>query len=130
MNPLQKQVAGDHYRHMVIQPIQFAMANQWDACASLALKYIVRHLDKAGAVDIDKAIHCCELRMPFVKDLPKPSIRIKVLDFIAKNRLQERFDSRVCLALHELYDWVHMETGPDELIGYLKSYRKDMDNVA
>lgn len=60
-NAWDKQVGGDHYKQYAIQPAQFALANGLDYAQSNAIKYIVRHKDKNGAQDLDKAIHYVEL---------------------------------------------------------------------
>ena len=56
-----KQVGGDHYKQYAIQPAQFALANGLDYAQSNAIKYIVRHKDKNGVQDLDKAVHYIEL---------------------------------------------------------------------
>lgn len=60
-NAWDKQVGGDHYKQYAIQPAQFALANNLDYAQSNAIKYIVRHKDKNGVQDLDKAIHYVEL---------------------------------------------------------------------
>ena len=60
-NAWDKQVGGDHYKRYAIQPAQFALANGLDYAQSNAIKYIVRHADKNGVQDLDKAIHYVEL---------------------------------------------------------------------
>lgn len=59
---LSQQVAGDHYTKLKIHPMEFSMANNWDACAHTILKYVTRHTDKNGRQDLEKALHCVELR--------------------------------------------------------------------
>ena len=59
---LGRQVSGNHYKGYRIQPVEFAMANRWDFCASSALKYLLRHGDKNGRPDLEKALHFIELR--------------------------------------------------------------------
>lgn len=61
-NPLDVQIAGDHYKQLPIQPIEFAMANHYDACATNILKYVSRHRGKGGRQDIEKALHYVALR--------------------------------------------------------------------
>lgn len=68
--PLATQVGGDHYSKLVIQPIEFSMANRWDACAHSILKYVTRHRSKNGATDIEKAIHFLDLREELVERQP------------------------------------------------------------
>lgn len=58
---LSSQVGGNHYKGMVIQPIEFCQKNRLGYAESLAIKYICRHGSKNGAQDIDKAIHCLQL---------------------------------------------------------------------
>lgn len=60
-NAWDKQVGGNHYKRYAIQPAQFALANGLDYAQSNAIKYIVRHKDKNGVQDLDKAIHYVEL---------------------------------------------------------------------
>ena len=60
-DPLERQVGGDHYRSMAIQPVEFIAANGLDFLAGSAIKYLCRHRAKGGRQDIEKAIHYCEL---------------------------------------------------------------------
>lgn len=60
-NALGKQVGGNHYKQMAIQPIEFCHRNKLGVCESKAIKYITRHKFKNGKVDIEKAIHVLEL---------------------------------------------------------------------
>lgn len=67
-NPLDQQVGGNHYKGFVIQPIEFAMANNLDACQTNVIKYTVRNKGglQAQLEDCDKAIHYLELRKSFL----------------------------------------------------------------
>lgn len=65
MSAKDKQVAGDHYRAMKIQPIEYCVANNLGPCESLAIRYISRHGKKNGRQDVEKAIHCLELLLEF-----------------------------------------------------------------
>lgn len=69
-NPLATQVGGNHYSKLSIQPIEFSMANRWDACAHSILKYVTRHRSKNGAADIEKAVHFLDLREELVERQP------------------------------------------------------------
>jgi len=57
MKAYDKQVGGSHYKKMKIQPMQYSMANELDACQHTAIKYITRHEDKAGKKDLYKSLH-------------------------------------------------------------------------
>ena len=58
---LNKQVDGDHYKGMKIQPAHFINENQLLFAEGNAIKYICRHSTKGGVEDIDKAIHYLEM---------------------------------------------------------------------
>jgi len=60
-NALKNQVDGSHYKDMAIQPIEYCQKNKLRACESAVIKYVSRHQDKNGRVDIEKAIHCLQL---------------------------------------------------------------------
>ena len=55
------QVGGDHYKSLKIQPMEYSMANNLNACQHTAIKYITRYKNKGGKQDIEKAIHTLEL---------------------------------------------------------------------
>lgn len=59
--PSQKQVGGDHYKDMRIQPTTFIEQNKLSWCEGNAVKYICRHRAKGSEKDILKAIHYLEL---------------------------------------------------------------------
>ena len=56
-----KQVAGNHYRSMAMQPIEFILANNLGFCEGSALKYICRYKNKGGIEDLEKAKHYIEM---------------------------------------------------------------------
>lgn len=61
MNALSKQVGGDHYKKLAIQPIEYCHKNKMGPLESAVVKYITRYKDKNGKTDLEKAIHCIEL---------------------------------------------------------------------
>lgn len=56
-----KQVGGNHYKDMPIQPAKFALENKLDYCQANAIKYICRHEHKNGKEDLEKAKHYIDL---------------------------------------------------------------------
>ena len=64
-NALTRQVSGNHYSKMKIQPMEFSMANKLDACQHTVIKYVCRFRDKNGIEDLRKAKHCLELLAQF-----------------------------------------------------------------
>ena len=58
---LDKQVNGDHYKKMKIQPAEFINENGLLFAEGNAIKYICRHSAKGKEEDIKKAIHYLEM---------------------------------------------------------------------
>ena len=65
--PSEKQVAGNHYKKLKIQPMKYNLANNLNYAQANAIKYITRYKDKNGIEDLEKAIHCLELLISFEK---------------------------------------------------------------
>lgn len=61
MNALDIQVAGDHYKAMPIQPVEFIYANNIPYCEANAIKYLCRWRKKGGIADLEKAKHYIDL---------------------------------------------------------------------
>ena len=58
---LEKQVGGNHYSKMKIQPAEFINENKLLFAEGNAIKYICRHSSKGKEKDIEKAIHYLEM---------------------------------------------------------------------
>lgn len=98
---LEIQHGGSHYKDKAIQPIQLGMANNYDPCIFSAIKYVTRHADKAGKLDLNKALHFCQLRLETGKDYPPPPCRntIPIHDYIVANAVPE-LEAAVLVNLH------------------------------
>ncbi|QZI89535.1 hypothetical protein SIPHO076v1_p0002 [Vibrio phage PS34B.1] len=57
----ERQIGGDHYKSLKIQPIEYIDANNLPYLEGNVVKYVTRHASKNGVQDIDKAIHYLEL---------------------------------------------------------------------
>lgn len=60
-SPLDRQVAGTHYKNFKIQPVEYIHANNIPFIEGAVIKYVTRWRDKGGVADLDKAIHFLEL---------------------------------------------------------------------
>ena len=60
-NPYDKQVGGDHYSKMKIQPAEFVNKNKMLFAEGNAIKYICRHINKGGKQDLEKAKHYIDM---------------------------------------------------------------------
>lgn len=58
---LDKQVAGDHYKNLAIQPVEFIHANGIGYFEGNVIKYVSRWRQKNGIADLEKAKHYIEL---------------------------------------------------------------------
>lgn len=63
MSALDKQISGNHYKDMPIQPIEFITKNNLDWYQGNIVKYATRHHNKGGADDLRKVIHYAELAL-------------------------------------------------------------------
>ena len=61
MNVFDKQVGGDHYKNLKIQPTEFILANEIPFCEGSIIKYISRWKNKNGIEDLKKVIHYAEI---------------------------------------------------------------------
>lgn len=60
-NPLDVQVAGQHYKTKAIQPIEYIHANNLNYSEGAIVKYITRWRDKNGFEDLEKIKHYVDL---------------------------------------------------------------------
>lgn len=65
---LDTQVAGNHYKKLKIQPMEYSMANDLNACQHTIIKYVTRYKDKGGIQDLEKAKHCIDMLIEFEKN--------------------------------------------------------------
>ena len=56
-----KQIGGDHYKKMAIQPTEYIMKNKLGWCEGNIFKYITRHKAKGQKADVEKVIHYAQL---------------------------------------------------------------------
>lgn len=65
MSALDRQIGGNHYKKLAIQPMEYSMANGLDACQHTVVKYVTRFRDKGGIADLEKAKHCIDMLIEF-----------------------------------------------------------------
>ena len=61
MKARNKQIGGDHYKRMSIQPSDYIVKNKLGWYEGNIVKYITRHSIKGGRQDIEKVIHYAQL---------------------------------------------------------------------
>ena len=63
--PSDRQVGGNHYKNMAIQPTEFCQRNKLSFCEANIIKYACRHGFKNGREDVEKIIHYAQLLLEF-----------------------------------------------------------------
>ncbi|PUA18275.1 DUF3310 domain-containing protein [Glaciimonas sp. PCH181] len=58
---LDVQEGGDHYKNLVIQPVEYIHKNGIGFCEGSAIKYLTRWRSKGGIEDLRKAKHFIDL---------------------------------------------------------------------
>lgn len=63
MDSLKRQVGGSHYKGFKIEPIEFSMANNLNACQHSIIKYVVRNkgTKEQRIQDLNKARHFIDI---------------------------------------------------------------------
>ena len=61
MSAYKKQIGGKHYLKYKIQPSKFIVENKLLYPEGCVIKYILRHQDKGGKEDLDKAKHFIDM---------------------------------------------------------------------
>jgi hypothetical protein len=61
MSAFDKQVGGNWYSLLAIQPMEYSLKNGLNAAQHTVIKYTTRYKWKGGREDLDKAIHCLEM---------------------------------------------------------------------
>ena len=84
MSALDTQIGGSHYKNMPIQPMQYSMANELDACQHTIIKYVTRFREKGGVQDLEKAKHVIDMLIEFEQNGVKPAPAQKSFGFNAK----------------------------------------------
>lgn len=67
MSALDTQIGGDHYKGMAIQPAEYIVKNGIGFLEGMVIKYVSRWEKKGGIEDLEKAIHCLQLRVEMAK---------------------------------------------------------------
>tara|TARA_R100000656_G_scaffold9639_2_gene10420 strand:- start:248 stop:523 length:276 start_codon:yes stop_codon:yes gene_type:complete len=75
MSAHNRQVGGDHYKRMAIQPSHYIVKNKLGWYEGNIVKYITRHSIKGGRQDIEKVIHYAELLLDYMYPKSKGEIQ-------------------------------------------------------
>lgn len=109
-NPYEKQVGGDHYKNMQMQPLYFARANDLKPEILKVIKYITRNKDRKK--DNAKACHILDMYVENQKLFPKSffkwltaECKISMEQFVSENTYCLTWPQ--IAALYELQDVIY-----------------------
>jgi len=105
LNALDQQVGGSHYKsgRGGVQPVEFSERNRLPFCMANAVKYLYRYKLKGGTIDLEKAVHYCELAMSMHFPLPSgDDWAIQPMHF-AKSNTFNATETAILLALCSAY---------------------------
>jgi len=105
-NPHTRQIGGDHYVKLKLQPFQFTLANGWDSASHTILKYISRHhsIEREKAIEsLKKALHIIEIRQAAIRQnnlfsILNPSPMYTMNEYCRVNDLGD-LETAACLTL-------------------------------
>lgn len=67
--PSKRQVGGNHYTKLLIQPMDYSLANNLDPLQHTAIKYVTRYKDKGTPMeDLHKARHCIDMMIEYAEE--------------------------------------------------------------
>ena len=61
MSVWKKQIGGNHYKKYKLQPSRFVTENKLLYPEGCIIKYVIRHQDKGGKQDLEKAKHMIDM---------------------------------------------------------------------
>ena len=61
MSAYKKQIGGKHYLKYKVQPSKFVVENKLLYPEGCVIKYVIRHQDKGGKQDLEKAKHMIDM---------------------------------------------------------------------
>ena len=108
-----KQIGGDHYQSMKIQPSEFINKNNLPFAEGNAIKYLCRHKQKGQKQDLEKAIHYCQMAID--RDYPTTFSISK--DFLEEAKKEKK-------ELEESYQEAKRQTEERRSKEWIKGYNK------
>lgn len=110
---MNRQVGGDHYLKLGMQPFHFTLANGWDAGSHTILKYVSRHhnVEREEAIEsLRKAFHIVEIMDLAMKEgrfihtaLLTPQV-IGANEYCTANSLDDLESAAILLLTHWIYE--------------------------
>jgi hypothetical protein len=84
MSTYDKQIGGKHYLKYKIQPSKFVTENKLLYPEGSVIKYVIRHQDKGGKEDLEKAKHMIDMIIGLHHRIVLTYLNIQKLQWILK----------------------------------------------
>lgn len=122
--PLDKQVGGNHYKDLVIQPVEYIFKNNIGYIEGCVIKYVTRWQNKGGVQDLEKAKHFLELLIELQNQKAKDGMLELVQEASDKMGSTEGLmrSEQFCVEDVDLSQYGH--TKPDAIRNLLKEYKR------
>ena len=104
-----KQIGGDHYQSMEIQPSEFINKNNLPFAEGNAIKYLCRHKQKGQRKDLEKTMHFRHIKID--RDYPEKK------DFLKEAEKEKK-------ELEESYQEAKRQTKERRSTEWIKDYNK------
>ena len=105
----EKQVGGNHYTQFTIQPMEYAMANDFNYYQTLVLRYITRYKDKGGIIDLEKAKHSIDLLIEYERSQEFQKKQFQALVKSVDSESIKHRDSLIEREIAPFGDWKTMD---------------------
>lgn len=107
-NALTKQVGGEHYKSMVMQPLELITLIKCSFIQGCIIKYISRYKAKNGKQDIEKCIHYAQLAIQLndKRRCKDATVSYGVTKFVKQNKLSVLQRVIITQAIYNKYEKV------------------------
>lgn len=117
-NALEVQVGGDHYKNYNIQPIEYITKAGLSYLQGTIFRYAIRHRNKNGAEDIEKAKHYAQIAKQMYHNHTfrgrMKTVYGYTVQFIEKNEIPEK-EAEIILMLIQC-NWEKIEILCEEIL--------------
>lgn len=119
----EKQIGGNHYKHLAIQPAEFNQRNRLPFLEGCVVKRMCRHRDKNGIEDLRKAMHEIELIAQF--EYPDTPLDPKTPENAVQDVSGDTPVRRVALVLEGKLKGLYEIQGPDAVALNMAAFLAD-----
>lgn len=122
--PLDKQVGGNHYKDLAIQPVEYIFKNNIGYIEGCVIKYVTRWQNKGGLQDLEKAKHFLELLIELQNQKAKDGMLELVQEELKKTKSSTETVriEKICVDATDLLQYG--STKSEAIRNLLKEYKR------